>query len=956
MSHPETILIVDDDDGICRTLSLVLNKKGYQTETAASGEEALAKASRTPFNLAILDIKLPDTKGVELIAPLQRLQPDIIIIMATAHASVETAIQALNDGASAYITKPLNLDQTLAILKNALEKQRLVIENERLLKTVQQELADRQQAEKDLQKSEARFRKLAQTATDAIITIDGEGRIRFFNRAAGRIFGHDPQEISGQSVSILMPQKYKERHQKGIKRYLKTGQPKIIGATVEMEGLRKGGDRFPLELSLSEVRVEGEITFTGIIRDITERVRAAAEIARRNRELTLLNRVIAASAAHLDPESILNVACRELAQAFDVPQVAASLLNEEATEAVVAAEHLSNPELSARGMAFPTQGNPSFEYLMEHKRPLVVENAQTDPHMEPLHDVMRQRGIVSLLILPLSIEGEVIGSLGLTALKARHFSQPEIDLAWRVAEQVSGALARARLTRLHRRLITAIEQTAESVIITDTRGTILFVNPAFERTSGYSRAEALGQNPRLLKSGHHDREFYRELWDTIKSGQVWHGRFINQKKGGDLYTEEATISPVRDEAGDIVNFVGVQRDVTRELQLEEQFRQAQKMEALGQLTGGIAHDFNNLLTAINGFAELLQMRLPADSADQKLLGHIIKSGRSAADLVAQLLAFSRKTIIEPKVLDMNSVVAGMEKMLRRIIGETLELKTSLAPDVWPVRLDPAQVEQVIVNLSVNARDAMPDGGRLTIETANVLLSEAYAAGQLEVEPGQYVLLTVSDTGTGMTEEVLEHIFEPFFTTKEQGAGTGLGLATVFGIVKQNRGHITVQSRPGWGSVFRIYLPRAEDSLAELDRENWEPSMPTGSEVILLAEDEAAVRELAAYTLRRQGYTVLEAADGQEGLQLALEYTGEIDLLLTDVVMPKLGGKALADQLQTVRPGTRVLFASGYTADAIDNQGVLNEGVAFIQKPFSPAALAQKVRQILDSPGPASPPR
>jgi PAS domain S-box-containing protein len=579
-----------------------------------------------------------------------------------------------------------------------------------------------------------------------------------------------------------------------------------------------------------------------------------------------------------------------------------------------------------------------------------VEDAQNDPRLAPLHEAMRERGTISLLMLPLVAEGEVLGSLGLDASQPRRFSPEEVSLAWSVADQAAGALARARLAQAHRRLSAAVEQAAESIAVTDTQGTILYANPAFERTTGYRGAEVLGQTLRLLKSEQQEAAFYEQRWKTIQTGQMWHGRLSIRRKDGTLYVAEESITPIRDVSGAIVNYVSLHRDVTHELQLEEQYRQAQKMEAVGKLTAGIAHDFNNLLTAINGFAELMQFQLPPDDPCQELAARVLGSGRRAADLVRQLLAFSRKQIIQPQVLDLNAVVADLDKLLGRIIGEHITMQTALAPGLWPVRVDPAQIEQVVVNLSVNARDAMPGGGRLTIQTANVVLDEAYGANHLGVAPGEYVLLTVSDTGVGMSAEVQAHLFEPFFTTKAPGKGTGLGLATVYGIVKQSGGHIWVYSEEGLGSAFKIYLPRAATDMAsQLGKEGGGP-VPTGQETILLVEDNPEVRDLARQVLVRQGYTVLEAAEGEEALRRAEEHAGPIHLLLTDVVMPGMTGKALAERLGGLRPDLKVLYMSGYTDETIAHHGVLEPGVAFLQKPFSSFNLALKVRQVLNRVG------
>ncbi|MEW5960169.1 MAG: response regulator, partial [Chloroflexota bacterium] len=691
--------------------------------------------------------------------------------------------------------------------------------------------------------------------------------------------------------------------------------------------------------------------------EISERRRVEAEILARNRELAMLNKIIAASAAGLEPEAVLDIACCELALAFEAPQATASLLNEQKTAALIVAEYLSahtSPGQAKAGsmlnQTLEVAASAVFQYLLTHKTLLVSADACHDARLARDRRLILQRGTISLLILPLLVGGEVVGSLTLETTEPRHFLPEEINLAWSVADQVAGALSRARLIQTHLRLSAAIEQAGESVIITDIEGAIIYVNPTFERVSGYSRAEAIGQTPRLLKSGQHDAAFYEELWSTISAGQVWRGRFINKKKDGTLYTEEATIIPVRDESGTLINHVSVQRDVTRELQLEEQYRQAQKMEVIGQLTAGIAHDFNNLLTAINGFAELAQVRLPADHPLQNMLDMILRSGQHAVDLVRQLMIFSRKQVVELKVLSLTSVVADIEKMLRRIIGEDIILKTVLAAEAWPVKIDPAQFEQVIVNLAVNARDAMPNGGYLTIETANVTLNQEYAAAHLEVSPGEYALLAVSDNGVGMSEAVKAHIFEPFFTTKEAGKGTGLGLATVFGIVKQSDGHIWVYSEEGLGTTFKIYLPRVRDAAETIIQDN-EADLPAGHETILLVEDNSGVREMAVIMLEQQGYTVLAAADGGQAQHLAQQHQGPIDLLLTDIVMPGENGRVMAEKLAHLRPGLRTLFMSGYTDEIIVQHGVLAPGIAFLPKPFTVSGLLRKVREVLDSPAP-----
>jgi two-component system cell cycle sensor histidine kinase/response regulator CckA len=401
------------------------------------------------------------------------------------------------------------------------------------------------------------------------------------------------------------------------------------------------------------------------------------------------------------------------------------------------------------------------------------------------------------------------------------------------------------------------------------------------------------------------------------------------------------------EDGQLVRVWGIQRDVTDQRHLEEQFRQSQKMEAVGQLAGGIAHDFNNLLTASLGNSQLLLRDLPPGDAKRADVEEIRKASERAASLTRQLLAYSRRQMLQPEVLDLNYVVAEMDRMLRRLIGEHIALVTVLAPGLGRVRADPNQIEQVIVNLAVNARDAMPNGGNLTIETANAELDATFAQAHLGAVPGPYAMIAVTDSGAGMDATVRAHLFEPFFTTKEVGKGTGLGLATVYGIVKQSGGYISVYSELGRGSSFKIYLPRIQASEAE------DPSPPKagverGSETILVVEDEAAVLALGRRALEAQGYVVLAASDGTDALRVVERHGGKIHLLLTDVVMPGMSGRELADKLASRRPGIRVLYMSGYPGDAVVQHGTLPAGSAFLQKPFSPDGLARKVRDVLDA--------
>ena len=408
-----------------------------------------------------------------------------------------------------------------------------------------------------------------------------------------------------------------------------------------------------------------------------------------------------------------------------------------------------------------------------------------------------------------------------------------------------------------------------------------------------------------------------------------------------------SLSPLRDSQGSVIGVVGVSRDITARKQLEEQLRHAQKLEAIGRLAGGVAHDFNNLLTVITGYSQMLLDELEPGDPSHADAEEILRAGNRAASLTSQLLAFSRRQMIQPQVLDLNRLISNLEKMLRPLVGEHIELNIVLSRELGQLEADPAQIEQVLMNLAANARDAMPQGGRLTIETSNVELDEQAARGREELRPGPYVRLTVSDTGLGMDAGTMAHLFEPFFTTKPVGKGTGLGLSSVYGIVKQNGGDITVSSQPGRGTAFTIHLPRITKAEEIAEAVRVPPGMYRGTETVLLVEDESGVRQLTREMLARNGYSVLEAGSGPEALRISEQHPGPIDLLLTDAVMPEMSGRELAAGLTASRPGIKVIYMSGYAEDTLAHHGMMDPEMAFLQKPFTAAALGQKVREVLD---------
>ena len=511
------------------------------------------------------------------------------------------------------------------------------------------------------------------------------------------------------------------------------------------------------------------------------------------------------------------------------------------------------------------------------------------------------------------------------------------------SEVARRAMTEATLVKVLR----AVEQTADLVLITDREGRIEYVNPAFERQTGFTFAELNGKTPKVLESGEHDRVFYQRLWQTLEAGEAFHAVFVNRKKSGEIYHEQKSISPIRDTEGRVTHYVSTGSDVTDRLQLERQLQQSQKLEAVGRLAGGISHDFNNLLTVILGFGTLALEEAPEGSAIRDKLSQIQQAGERAAVLTRRLLAFSRQQVFHTSVLDLNHVVGEMDTLLRRLIGEHIDLRTELARELGMVKADAGQLEQVLMNLVVNARDAMPKGGKLTIETANVALDAESIGRRFRLEPGDYVALIVTDTGVGMDMATLSQVFEPFFTTKEKGAGTGLGLSIVHGIVTQSGGHIDVYSEPGKGASFKVYLPRVRQKKDAESAAAVEPRRLDGNESILLVEDEELVRALATEALRSRGYRVHVAEGGLKAIEVA-ESREPIDMLVSDVVLPGMSGPDVAAAVLKRRPGVQVLFISGYTDRSLFHRGLIGPEAPYLQKPFTAVVLLERVRALLDA--------
>ena len=595
-------------------------------------------------------------------------------------------------------------------------------------------------------------------------------------------------------------------------------------------------------------------------------------------------------------------------------------------------------------------GNSLACFALLTMEPVIIEDVSAETRF-CLPAYLRAHGIACGVCVVVGGRQRPYGLLGAYSSQPRPFAQTDISFLQTVANVlgtwVERQWAEQALREREEKYRALFEGVPVGLYRTTPDGRVLDVNSAMVQMMGYPDRESLislNTNQLYVRPEEHER--WKERME--REGVVRDFEIQAFRRDGKVIWLRDTARQVRDGPNGSAYYEGTLEDITESKHLEEQLHRAQKMEAIGRLAGGIAHDFNNLLTIIVGYSQLVQSALQADEVNRSYVEEVMKAGERAASLTRQLLAFSRQQVLDTRILDLNTVVAGMDKMLRRLIGEDIELLTVMGADLGSVKADPGQIEQVIMNLAVNARDAMPEGGKMILETANVDLDEGYAGEHFPLEPGRYVLLAMTDTGCGMSAETQSHIFEPFFTTKAKGKGTGLGLATVYGIVKQSGGYIWVYSEPGRGATFKIHLPRVEDGVEEIGPVVRSKDQQRGSEVILVVEDESALRALIKEVLQSLGYRVLEAPNGSEALVLAEWHHEPISLMLTDVVMPGMSGRELADRLVVLRPKTRVLFMSGYTDDAVFHHGVVPSGVPFLQKPFTSDALACKVREILDA--------
>jgi two-component system cell cycle sensor histidine kinase/response regulator CckA len=790
----------------------------------------------------------------------------------------------------------------------------------------------------DLPIDKAYLEQIIENAPEAVSIIDEEYRVLRINREFTRLFGYSAAEASGKSLEklIVPPDRYAETA--WISQNVKNG----INLSLETRRQRKDGSLVEVLLSTAPVMLNGKsIGAYASYRDITDQKRAEE-----------LNSALYAIAARSQ-------------SAEDLQQFYASIHNIVGQMMYARNFYIAIYDPQTQLLSFPyfvdevdptpepkRLGRGLTEYVLRTGEPLLATPT--------VFEELVQRGEVELigapsldwLGVPLKSGANCIGALVVQSYTRNiRFGERDREILKFVSQQLATAIEHKRyeeaLRRSEARYRSLILSAVFGIYRCSLSGRFLDVNPALINMLGYRSVEdvlALDVRSDVYVN---PQEIDRLTEEFQRTGSV-NGVEVQWKhKDGHTITVRLSgrAANLPDESEEVLELIA--EDITERRQLEEQFRQAQKMEAVGRLAGGVAHDFNNLLMVINGYTEVLLDQLEPSGDMHSKVQSIQQAADRAATLTRQLLAFSRKQVLELKVIDVNAVIGDMERLLRPLIGENIELVTRLSSDAGRTRADAGQLEQVIMNLVVNAKDSMPDGGRITIRSMNVIVRQN-AGEHRFIQPGRYAVISVADTGHGMDRETQSRIFEPFFTTKEKGKGTGLGLSTVYGIVKQSNGYVFAESQIGAGTTFYVYLPRVEENVAENGPVAAQDGEKGGCETVLLVEDEDSVRELVRVTLTSRGYRVLEAENGEAGLRIAEETKGNIDILVTDVVMPGIGGRDLARKILAKRPATKVLYLSGYTEDAIVTQGALAPGTAFLQKPFTLQNLAKKVREVLRS--------
>lgn len=886
---PIRVLLVEDNPGDARLILEMLGevqRDTFDVERVDRLAPALERLSRAAVDVVLLDLGLPDSQGLETLERTRRGTSDEAIVVISGLDDEALAVEAVRAGAQDYVVKSRIEGQLLArVIRYAIERQR----------------------------AETRLRWLTlaveQSPASVFIT-DPHGTIEYVNARFTEITGYAANEAIGRKPSILKSGLTPPEHYQALWRTILAGET----WRAEIQNRRRTGELYWDSVVISPIRdARGAVVhFLAVQADITERKTAEAARRASEEQSRLLLDSTAEGIYGLDVSGVCT---------FCNPAAARFLGYERP-------EHLHGKKVHA---------------LMHHTR---ADGTRYPPEECQIYQAFR-RGDGT------HVDTEVFWRADGSSFPVEYWSYPirkggvVVGAVVTFLDVTERKRAEEALRGSERRLRTLFETVNLIVLGLDADGNVEYVNPFFASLSGYTREEVVGKRWLEFLPQAHGPTMQGVFREQLE--REFHPHYENPilTKAGEERMIAWNNTVLRDARGQPIGALSIGEDITERQGLERQLRQAQKMEAIGRLAGGVAHDFNNVLTAIFGYADLVMEDLPADSQSHRDLEEVRKAAQRASTLTRQLLAFSRQQVLAPVVMSLNELVEDIDKMLGRLIGEDVELRLQLAEDLGNVRVDPGQVQQVIMNLVVNARDAMPSGGRLLIETANADLTEEYGERRQPVIPGRYVMLAVSDTGVGMTPEVMGRIFEPFFTTKEKGKGTGLGLSTVYGIVKQSSGYVWVYSEPGRGTTFKVYLPRV-DAPVDVLAPARETGTIVGTETILLAEDDESLRRLARGLLERLGYTVLEAPNAAQALALAASHAGPIHLLVSDVVMPGASGRELARRLAASRPDTKVLYMSGYTDDAIVHHGMLEPGLNFLQKPFTPSTLTRKVREVLDA--------
>jgi len=791
--------------------------------------------------------------------------------------------------------------------------------------------------------SEARYRQLIELSPEAIF-VQRDGKVILVNdRCLALLGATDPHQLLGREIwSIVHPDDH-EAARAGIGRLLEGGE--AIGSA-ERRLVRLDGSVVDVELTAALVRGRGGPAIQVILRDIGERKRILAELRARARQQEAVAQLGQLALEEVALESLFDDATRRVAEALGTDIVVVHELEPDGAHLLLrAAVGVSEGDVGK--LRIPAARASQAGYTLLAERAIVVEDLAAETRFDKRLQLLAL-GALSGLTMVIRGKDRPFGVLAAHAKQRRRFSREDVNFIEAVAFLLSAAVTRKqddrRLRDQRARLVAVLDNTADGIVTTDPRGVIEMANPAAARLFGYPVGELIGANIKGLVAGS-SRDALSDLLAPAAAPDTAARELEGRRADGSLFPLELGLGQV--ELRDGRRYIATMRDLTERRATEEQLRQFQKLEAVGQLSGGVAHDFNNLLTVILGSSEMLLEQPSVPAAQRRLLENIRVAAERGADLTQRLLAYSRRQTLRATSFDLNELIGDMGELLRRSLGEAIEIRTKLADDLWPVMADPSQVESAVLNLAVNARDAMPKGGLLVIETANAMLDDAYAARNRVVKPGSYVMLAMTDNGTGMSPDIVARAFEPFFTTKEVGKGTGLGLSMVYGFAQQSGGHARIYSELGHGTTVRLYLPRAEAPAAPPPAKE-PPVRSAGSETILVVEDDDMVRHTVAIQLGSLGYRVIEAADGPQALAKLAE-AERVDLLFTDMVMPRgMNGRQLAEAARRLIPGLRVLFTSGYEREILDPPGHAEGAPDLLRKPYQMAELARMVRKILDA--------